>query len=349
MAELTLAHVAKRFGDVTAVDDVTLDVGDGELVALLGPSGCGKTTILRLIAGFESVSAGEIRFDGELMSAVTRHVPPEQRRVGIVFQSYALWPHMSVGANVGYPLRVAGIGGEEYGSKVDAALETVGLTGLESRRPADLSGGQRQRVALARCLVMEPSLVLLDEPLANLDVHLRAAMEEEFVDFHDKTGATMLYITHDQAEAMALADRVAVMDDGRLVQVADPHTLYEEPATTMVADFIGRGVVIPGLVTRVDGHGSCEVEICGERVELRCARHQSPGPANLSLRPEFLDLAPSGIEGRIRRVVYRGGFHDVEVHLPRSPRHALVLNCAEAPSPGADVHVRVRGGWVIPS
>ena len=241
MAELTLGHVTKRFGDVTAVDDVTLDVRDGELVALLGPSGCGKTTILRLIAGFESVSAGEIRFDGELMSAVTRHVPPERRRVGIVFQSYALWPHMSVGANVGYPLRVARVSGEEYRSKVEAALETVGLTGLGSRRPADLSGGQRQRVALARCLVMEPSLVLLDEPLANLDVHLRAAMEEEFVDFHGKTGATMLYITHDQAEAMALADRVAVMDDGRLVQVADPHTLYEEPATTMVADFIGQG------------------------------------------------------------------------------------------------------------
>ena len=220
MAELTLSHVTKRFGDVTAVDDVTLDARDGELVALLGPSGCGKTTILRLIAGFESVSAGEISFDGELVSAVGRHVPPERRRVGIVFQSYALWPHMSVGANVGYPLRVAGIDGEEYRSKVDAALETVGLTGLGARRPADLSGGQRQRVALARCLVMEPSLVLLDEPLANLDVHLRAAMEEEFVDFHDKTGATMLYITHDQAEAMALADRVAVMDDGCLVQVA---------------------------------------------------------------------------------------------------------------------------------
>ena len=148
-------------------------------------------------------------------------------------------------------------------------------------------------MALARCLVMEPSLVLLDEPLANLDVHLRAAMEEEFVDFHGKTGATMLYITHDQAEAMALADRVAVMDDGRLVQVADPHTLYEEPATTMVADFIGQGVVVPGLVTRTDGHGSCEVEFCGERLELRCARQQPPGPAGLSLRPEFLDLAPS--------------------------------------------------------
>jgi iron(III) transport system ATP-binding protein len=348
MAELALGHITKRFGDVTAVDDVTLDVHDGELVALLGPSGCGKTTILRLIAGFESVSAGEISFDGELMSAVTRHVSPERRRVGIVFQSYALWPHMSVGANVGYPLRVAKVNSEEYRSKVDAALETVGLAGLESRRPADLSGGQRQRVALARCLVMEPSLVLLDEPLANLDVHLRAAMEDEFVDFHDKTGATMLYITHDQAEAMALADRVAVMDDGCLVQVTDPHTLYDEPATAMVADFIGRGVVIPGLVTRADGHGSCEVEVCGERVELRCTRQQPPGPANISLRPECLDLAPSGIEGRVRRVVYRGGIHDVEVFLPRSPQHSLLLNCAEAPSLGATVHIRMRGGWVIP-
>ena len=291
MAAVTLRQLSKRFGDIVAVQGVNLDVSDGELVAVLGPSGCGKTTLLRMIAGFERISAGEIAFNGETVSAADHHVPPERRRVGIVFQSYALWPHMSVEANVGYPLRVAKVNGVEYRRRVDAALETVGLCGLENRRPADLSGGQRQRVALARCLVMEPSLVLLDEPLANLDVHLRAAMEDEFIAFHENTGATMVYITHDQAEAMALADRVAVMDEGRLVQVAEPRTLYERPATAMVADFIGQGVVVPGEVTQSGNDERCPVELFGMPAVVRCAGDQKPGPVEVALRPESLELA----------------------------------------------------------
>ena len=343
-----MRQVTKRFGTVAAVENVSLDVRDGELVALLGPSGCGKTTMLRLIAGFEPVTAGEIAFDGKVMSALDRHVPPEQRRVGIVFQSYALWPHMSVGANVGYPLRVEKVDGAEYERRVDAALATVGLAGFESRRPAELSGGQRQRVALARCLVMQPTFVLLDEPLANLDVHLRAAMEEEFVQFHEKTGATMVYITHDQAEAMALADRVAVMDQGRLVQVADPRTLYEEPATTMVANFIGRGVVIPAVVDGADGGERCEVTACGVSIRSRCRPEQRPGPVDLCLRPDDLELAGGGIEGVVRRVTYRGGMHDVELSLMALPGHTLLLSCADTPTVGTTVSVRVHDGWVIP-
>ena len=203
-------------------------------------------------------------------------MPPERRRIGIVFQSYALWPHMTVAENVAYGLTVAGVRDPERARRVEAALALVELDGFAERRPALLSGGQRQRVALARCLVTEPSLVLLDEPLANLDVHLRASMEDEFARFHARTGTTMIYITHDQAEAMALADRIAVMDSGRVLQVATPSQLYREPADATVAGFIGEGMVVP--VEVVDGRrrGRCRVDLFGFRVRMRCAPAQRP-------------------------------------------------------------------------
>ncbi len=348
MARLSLSQVSKLFGDVRAVDDVNLEVADGEFLALLGPSGCGKTTILRMIAGFERVSGGQIAFDGDTVSTESQHLPPEKRKVGIVFQSYALWPHMTVAANVGYPLRVAKVNADEYRRRVAAALETVGLSGLEHRRPADLSGGERQRVALARCLVMETSLVLLDEPLANLDVHLRGSMEGEFLDFHDKTGATMIYITHDQAEAMALADRIAVMDAGRLVQISTPRTLYREPATEMVADFIGRGEVVSGTATAAPTNGRCEVDLFGQTVLLRCRPAQRPGPVKVSLRPECLALAADGIAGHVRRVVYRGASSDVEVMTDGLVQESLMLSSSDTPEIGASVRVEVRDGWVVP-
>jgi iron(III) transport system ATP-binding protein len=348
MARLNLNHVSKLFGDAHAVNDVSLEVADGEFLALLGPSGCGKTSILRMIAGFERVSGGEIAFDGTTVSTASRHLPPEKRRVGIVFQSYALWPHMTVAANVGYPLRVAKVDAESYRRRVAAALAMVGLSGFDQRRPANLSGGERQRVALARCLVMETSLVLLDEPLANLDVHLRGAMERKFLDFHDKTGATMIYVTHDQAEAMALADRIAVIDAGRLVQVADPRTLYREPATAMVADFIGQGEVVSGTVTTAPTNGRCPVELFGHKVLLRCRPAQRPGPVKVSLRPESLALASDGIAGHVRRVVYRGGTTDIEVMTDGSVEESLMLTSTETPDVGASVRVDVRDGWIVP-
>jgi iron(III) transport system ATP-binding protein len=348
MARLSLSHVSKLFGDVPAVDDVTLEVADGEFLALLGPSGCGKTTILRMIAGFERVSSGEIAFDGKIVSTESQHLPPEKRQVGIVFQSYALWPHMTVASNVGYPLRVAKVDNGEYRHRVAGALETVGLTGLHDRRPAELSGGERQRVALARCLVMETSLVLLDEPLANLDVHLRGAMESEFLDFHKKTGATMIYITHDQAEAMALADRIAVVNAGRLVQVATPRALYREPATAMVADFIGQGEVVSGTVTAAPANGRCSVDLFGERVLLRCCHGQRPGPVKVSLRPESLAMTGAGIPGRVRRVVYRGGTTDIEVVTDGPLQESLMLSSTDTAEVGASVRVEVRDGWVVP-
>jgi iron(III) transport system ATP-binding protein len=348
MARLTLSRLSKLFGDAHAVKDVSLDVADGEFLALLGPSGCGKTSILRMIAGFERASSGEIAFDGATVSSDSIHLPPEKRQIGIVFQSYALWPHMTVAANVGYPLRVAKVDSEAYRRRVAAALAMVGLSGFDQRRPAELSGGERQRVALARCLVMETSLVLLDEPLANLDVHLRGSMEGEFLDFHDKTDATMIYVTHDQAEAMALADRIAVIDAGRLVQVADPRTLYREPATAMVADFIGQGEVVSGTVTAAPTNGRCPVDLFGRTLLLRCGPAQRPGPAKVSLRPESLAMARDGIAGHVRRVVYRGGTTDIEVMTDGATEESLMLSSTQTPEVGASVRIDVHDGWIVP-
>ncbi len=350
MAKVSLRNVSKLFGETAAVRDITLEAENGEFVALLGPSGCGKTTIVRLIAGFERVSGGEIAFNDEVISSADRHMPPEQRRVGIVFQSYALWPHMNVERNVGYPLRAAKVKGGDYQRRVDAALALVGLSDYRRQRPAQLSGGQQQRVALARCLVMEPSLVLLDEPLANLDVHLRAAMEEEFVAFHRKTGATMLYITHDQDEAMAMANRIAVIDRGRLMQVDAPRTLYLEPMTEMVANFIGKGVVVDGLVTGHVNGGRCPVELFGRTVVLRCRRGQNPGPVKVCLRPEDLALDDGdGLPGRVRRATYKGGFSEIEVTPDEAPETCLLLSLVESPEPGKAVKLAVRDGWVVPN
>lgn len=358
MASLTLAGVTKRFGPpeagVAAVDRMDFAVADGEFVAVLGPSGCGKTTLLRLIAGFETVDEGVIALGGVTMSAPGRHVPPERRRVGVVFQSYALWPHMTVRRNVGYPLAVRGLRAAEYDRRVAAALATVGLTGLDHRRPAHLSGGQRQRVALARCLAMEPSVVLLDEPLANLDVHLRAALQEEVTAFHRATRATMLYITHDQAEAMALADRIVVMEAGRPVQIAPPATLYREPATPMVARFVGRGAVVPGTVLEPARGGVCPVELFGYRARLRARPDHPAGRADICLRTEDVRLAGAdepGIRTTVRRAIYQGGRTAVELEAAGAPEARFTLSVPPdaAPAPGAPARLAIDDGWVIPA
>ena len=229
MASLDVRGLTKRFGRMAAVDRVDLSVRDREFVALLGPSGCGKTTLLRLFAGFEVPDEGELALEGVTVSRAGWALPPEDRRIGMVFQSYALWPHMSVAENVGFSLRVRGMAAEERRKRVAEALDLVGLADFASRRPAQLSGGQRQRVALARCMAMRPALVLLDEPLANLDPHLREAMQSEFRRLHREIGATFVYVTHDQAEAMALADRIVVMDRGRIEQIGEPQQIYREP------------------------------------------------------------------------------------------------------------------------
>jgi iron(III) transport system ATP-binding protein len=355
MAGLTLGNVTKEFGGVPAVDDVSLEMRDGEFLAVLGPSGCGKTTLLRLVAGFERVTNGTIRIGERTMSGARGHVPPEERRVGVVFQTYALWPHMDVAGNVAYPLRVAGQGRDEIARRVAQALETVGLSGFGTRRPADLSGGQRQRVALARCLVMEPALVLLDEPLANLDTHLRGAMQREFEDYHRRTGTTMLYITHDQAEAMALADRIAVMSQGKLIQVAPPARLYREPATRMVAEFIGQASVVVGDVLSAAEGGRVRARVFGLDCALRAAPGQTPrAGAGICLRPDDIDHRPAGDgpgNATIRRMSYRGGAFALEAAPDAAPDAVLRLAAREPTSlaPGGRLALTVADGWVIPS
>jgi iron(III) transport system ATP-binding protein len=352
MAGLRLDGVTKRFGDAAAVvDDVSLDVANGEFLAILGPSGCGKTTLLRLIAGFERPTAGAIRLGDRLVADGQTLVPPEDRHVGIVFQSYALWPHMSVGENVGYPLRTRGIKGAAYRAQVAAALEAVGLSGVDARRPASLSGGQRQRVALARCFAMSPDLVLLDEPLANLDVHLKASLLDEFQHFRARTGATMLYITHDQSEAMALADRIAVMAHGRIEQLAAPEMLYRSPATPFVADFIGMGGVVEAALPGPAENGRAAVEIAGHRVIVRAAECQPAGPALVCLRPEDLTLASDGVPAHCRRARYQGGEWLVELTVDGQDDRELQMLAkpGAVPEAGAAVRVGITDGWVIPA
>jgi len=354
MARLSLEHVVKAFGAHRALDDVSLDVRDGELIAILGPSGCGKTTLLRQVAGFDKLDAGRIAIGEETVSAPDCHVPPERRRIGIVFQSYALWPHMSVAENVAYGLTVAGVPAAERTRRVAAALAQVELEGYGERPPALLSGGQRQRVALARCLVTEPSLVLLDEPLANLDVHLRASMEDEFARFHARTGTTMVYITHDQREAMALADRIAVMDRGRVLQLATPSQLYREPADATVASFIGAGMVVPVQVEAVDGAGTCRVDALGMPMRMRCAAGTRPGAARACLRAQDLALAPPGVPAlaaRIERAIYQGGHFRLELACIADDSVRLHMSAPEPFAPPSDgvLSIVAGDGWVIPS
>lgn len=354
MAGLMIDQVSKRFGGFDALSNVSIDVADGEFLAVLGPSGCGKTTLLRMVAGFEKVTDGRIIIGGETMSGPGYNIPPEKRRVGIVFQNYALWPHMTVAENVGYSLKVAKVSRAERERRILEALSLVNLTGYGDRRPANLSGGQRQRVALARCLVAAPSLVLFDEPLANLDVHLRATMEDEFADFHKRTGTTIVYITHDQAEAMALADRIAVMDRGRLAQLAPPRELYREPANEMVASFISQGIILPADVLTTAEAGHCRVRVLGHEVVVRCRPDERPRVgAKLCCRSPELETVGSdedGVSVSIKRVVYQGGSARVELSPVERPDLNLHLEQSDPVTlqAGVEARVRIRSGWVIP-
>lgn len=355
MAGLTLSGVSKTFSAFKAVDNVSIDVADGEFLAVLGPSGCGKTTLLRLVAGFEKPTSGEITIGNRLVSSAAITVAPEDRRVGIVFQNYALWPHMTVAENIGYSLKVAKIGRAEAARRIEEALALVNLQGMGERRPANLSGGQRQRVALARCLVAAPSLVLFDEPLANLDVHLRAAMEDEFATFHKRTGTTIVYITHDQTEAMALADRIAVMDGGRLAQLASPRELYLEPANEMVASFIDNGMLLPAKVLSAEADGKCRVEVLGHEALVRCRRAEAPRDnAKICVRgPDLAVVAAKeqGFDGTVVRAVYKGRSTRVEIVPQLASQSHLSFEHTDATpyAEGASVRLAVKSGWLVPA
>jgi putative spermidine/putrescine transport system ATP-binding protein len=309
MAVLDIQNVTKRFGTVTAVDTFSLTVGDGELVCLLGPSGSGKSTLLRMIGGFESPSVGIITIDGE---NVTR-VPPERRPTGMVFQSHALWTHMNVYKNLAFGLKLRHLPPEEIRRKVDAVLELVGLAGYGQRLTHQLSGGQQQRVALARSLVLEPKILLLDEPFASLDQHLRERLREEVRDIQQRLGITTLFVTHGQDEALALADRIVVMRDGRTEQVAPPDILYREPETPFVAAFIGTMNLIEGEVAGGSfARGTIKVPVA-----------VADGPALLAVRPEALAISPAGGAGgmaKVHRITDYGTHAIVDIELTRDFR-----------------------------
>jgi iron(III) transport system ATP-binding protein len=246
MTKLALHGLSRRFGQFVAVDGVDLELQAGEFVSLLGPSGCGKTTTLRMIAGFIDPTAGTISVDGQVLSSPSGSVPPERRRMSMIFQSYAIWPNMTVAQNVAFGLELRNLPTAEVKRRVGAVLDVVQMGALASRYPAELSGGQQQRVALARAIVIEPEVLLLDEPLSNLDANLREEMRFEIRRLHDAFKITTVYVTHDQTEAMVTSDRIAVMNQGRIEQVDKPHTLYNRPRTRFVAGFIGRTNIVEG-------------------------------------------------------------------------------------------------------
>src|SRR5919106_16186 len=334
--EVRLVGLVKRFDEVTAVDGVDLEVPGGEFFALLGPSGCGKTTTLRLVAGFEQPTTGRILLDGVDMA----RTPPHKRRVNTVFQSYALFPFLSVADNVAFGLRFQDVGKAEARRRVAEALALVQLEGLERRRPAQLSGGEQQRVALARALVLNPRVLLLDEPLGALDAKLRRALQIELKTIQEQVGITFVYVTHDQEEALTMSDRIAVMSDGLVQQVGTPREVYEEPETTFVADFLGVSNLMAG---EADGRGRVRV---GD-VELTAARgdHEAIGEVQITIRPERVQLEPPGpvgnnrLRGIVTRVVYLGASTNVLLELAQGERLQATLQSADAYREGTPVGV----------
>jgi spermidine/putrescine transport system ATP-binding protein len=306
--EVRLVDLVKRFADVTAVDGLDLHVPGGEFFSLLGPSGCGKTTTLRLIAGFEQPTRGTIVLDGEDMA----HIPPHKRKVNTVFQSYALFPFLNVEDNVAFGLRYRGMSKREARRNVREAMVLVRMEGMEKRRPSQLSGGQQQRVALARALVLNPTVLLLDEPLGALDAKLRKALQIELKALQEEVGVTFIYVTHDQEEALTMSDRIAVMANGKIEQVGSSSEVYEEPATAWVADFLGVSNLMDG---RADGHtagGACRIRVSDFELKAEQGDVSVTGPVKLVIRPERVVLEAYGttgencIPGMIERLVYMG-------------------------------------------
>ncbi len=312
MADVVFSNVKKQFGAFTAVEGLNLSIRQGEFVSLLGPSGCGKTTTLRMLAGLEFPTSGEIRIGDR----VVNDLPPGQRDIAMVFQSYALYPHMSVGQNIAYPLKKRRVPKAERMEMVAKTAEMLQLTPLLGRKPKELSGGQQQRVALGRALVRDPKVFLLDEPLSNLDAKLRGYMRAELVELHQRLGRTMVYVTHDQLEAMTMSDRIAIMEGGKLQQFAPPQDVYREPANRFVAGFIGT----PGM-NLIDGElrhedGRWMFDATGLSIEARnLGPEAKPGPAAMGIRPEGLTIGTGPLPGVIQLVEQTGHENIVVVRL----------------------------------
>ena len=338
---LSLQSLVKIFGaakdTVKAVDDVSLDVREGELITLLGPSGCGKTTTLRMIAGFEFPTAGAIFLDGERIN----DMPPNQRPTTLVFQNYALFPHMSVARNISYGLRIHRTPDKEIRRRMEEVMRLVGLGGLGDRSPAQLSGGQQQRVSLARSLIMEPKVLLLDEPLSNLDAKLRVATRREIRRLQQRIGITSVYVTHDQEEAMTLSDRVVIMHHGKIQQVGTPREIYAHPNNRFVADFIGEANFLEGKVVRLVSEREAELEVLGRpvRAPLVERRFSEGERVLLVVRPESVELSPKKpgtLIGTIRESSYLGS---QVVYLVEVKGNVLTVDVADPQQ-----HVDFSGG-----
>jgi spermidine/putrescine transport system ATP-binding protein len=338
--EVELRALCKRFDDVVAVDSIDLDVTPGEFFSLLGPSGCGKTTTLRLIAGFERPSSGDVLLDGVSLAAI----PPDRRNVNTVFQSYALFPHLDVLDNVCFGMRYQKVPKAERQRRAREALELVELGDLAGRRPHQLSGGQQQRVALARALVLQPSVLLLDEPLGALDAKIRRQLRIELKALQEEVGTTFIFVTHDQEEALSMSDRIAVMNGGRVDQVGTPQEVYEDPATLFVADFLGVANMMD--VEAVGGdNGSCTVRVGEFTLRAGCGDLQTRGAASIVVRPERLEVLPHGagdrdncLPGMIDRTVFVGSNLQVMVRLSGGD----VLQ-ASIPNDGVDLALHEQG------
>ena len=343
MAHLELTGLTKRFPGVTSVDAIDLAVEPGEFICLLGPSGCGKTTTLRMLAGFLEPDAGEIRVGGKVISAPGSVVPPERRNMAMIFQSYAVWPHLTVRENVGYGLKMRGVAGEERTRRTDNALKATKLYELAERYPAELSGGQQQRVALARALAPNPDILLLDEPLSNLDANLRGDMRLEIRRLHEEFRYTSIYVTHDQLEAMTMADRIVVMNAGRIEQVGTPQDVYDRPNSRFVARFIGGSNVVDAK--HLSGN---RVEVAGRAIEVGEGEFAGAGNAMaLSVKTHDLEMladdAAHGdnlLPGVVRSHAYLGSHRDYVVDIGQD---LLIAAPAELEmAPGTKVKVRFR-------
>ena len=352
MSHLELSRLTKRYGALVSVDAIDLAVEQGEFVCLLGPSGCGKTTTLRMIAGFLEPEGGEIRVGGKTVSTPGAVVPPERRNMGMIFQSYAIWPHMTVHQNVAYGLKMKKVAPAERTQRTDAMLKSARLSELAGRYPSELSGGQQQRVALARALAPNPDILLLDEPLSNLDANLRGEMRFEIRRLHDEFGNTSIYVTHDQVEAMTMADRIVVMNAGRIEQIGAPEEVYDRPRSRFVARFIGAGNVIE--VRHVDGH---RVAIGAHTLDIGTGDFAGPGREmsfcvkthDVELIPGETNGAANVLPGVVRGQAYLGSHRDYVVGIsdpaPEGTPGQEVLIAAPAslqvPN-GSKVNVRFR-------
>lgn len=312
MSSLSIRNLSKSYGAARAVAGVDLDVAEGELVVLLGPSGCGKTTTLRCVAGLEDVSGGTISIGDRIVSQSGRSLPPEERQIGMVFQSYAIWPHMTVAQNVSFGLKLQRLSTDEIARRVDAALDLVGLETYATRYVSQLSGGQQQRVALARAMALEPRILLFDEPLSNLDAKLREKMRFELRRIQQRLGITSLYVTHDQQEAMVIADRVVLMRNGLIEQVGSPVDLYYRPATRFVAEFIGLANIFAGDFS----NGAVRLS---DSVTLRSAATVPSGPVEVIFRPEQMVISetplegPNTFQGSVSESFFLGNTTDLEI------------------------------------